>query len=163
MKSHIIATTACLALLLGCSSTSNPDPKGTNVEFTGNQGKEFVASLNPTKVSLQRKGEKKKLAANCELTSSKYTASFTTPATVNIPAYSQGAVNATLTCNYNGETYSQIYAPTNLSRKSRNNSAAAVGILLCPICGIGMALGNASKKADRTGDVFGFTELKLEI
>lgn len=68
-----------------------------------------------------------------------------------------------MSCSYEGETYSQAYAPSNLSRKARNDSAAAVGLLLCPICGIGMAIGNNANKNEREGDLMGFTKLVLEI
>jgi len=133
------------------------------VSFANEQSKAFVAGLQPAKVGLEREGESKKLAAQCSVQSSKYAASFVPPAVVNIPVYSQGWVPATLTCTYEGETYTKSFTPENLSRKARNESAAAVGILLCPICGIGMAIGNSANKNTKANDIYGFDEMIIKI
>jgi len=151
MKNTLLAVSASLALLAGCASTSGPDSDGVTVAFANEQSKAFVAGLQPVKVGLQREGESKKLAAQCNLKSSKYAAS------------SQGWVPATLTCTYEGQTYSKTFNPQNLSRKARNESAAAVGILLCPICGIGMAIGNSANKNTKANDIYGFDELTIKI
>lgn len=163
MYSKIISALSCVALLASCASVEGPDSNGVEIAFKNETGKQFVAGLQPTKVELKRGEEDRKLPAQCSLDSANYSATFTAPAVVNIPAYSQNAVAATLTCERDGETYSETFQPENLSRKSRNSSAAAVGILLCPICGIGMAIGNSSNNNKREGDIFGFSEMILEI
>ncbi|MFD1160213.1 hypothetical protein [Roseovarius aestuarii] len=163
MRSFVIAGVVGSLVLAACAPVSGPEADGVGVAFKGEAGKAFVAGLQPVPVSLKKQGEDEKLAADCVLDSSKYTATFKAPATVNVPAYSEGAVAAKLSCTYEDQTYSKNFAPVNLSKRSRNQSATAVGVLLCPICGIGMAAGNSRNKNQRDGDIYGFLKMDIEI
>ena len=146
--------------LIGCAPVKGIDEKGITAVFTNESAKSFVAGFQPAEVSVTRDGSD--LMASCELTSSKYAAKFTTPAIVNIPAYSQGAVNAVLTCTDEGETKSATFAPLNLSKKARTDSAVGVA-LLCPICGIGYAAANAPQSGQKSDDIYGFNKIELEF
>lgn len=159
MKNQFVAALAIGAMLSACAPVKGPEENGVSVAFKNDGAKEFVAGFQPVKVTIEQ-GTDKEIAGQCKLHSSKYSASFAAPATVNVPAYSQGAVNATLSCDVEGEMHQVAFKPVNLSKRARNNSSLAVGLLLCPICGIGMAAGGAGEK---TGDIFGFFEMKLKL
>lgn len=160
----------CSILLANCTPVSGPKDDATTVTFKSNKATEFVAGYQPVVVKITMKDSQDGLVADCKLDSSKYSASFTSPAKLNIPGYSKGAVNVELTCDYEGKKYAKTFAPVNLSQRARNNSAVAVGVLLCPICGVGMAVGNAAKKKkvdtqknETAGEIYGFTKLVLQI
>jgi hypothetical protein len=170
MYNKVFLTAIGLLFLTNCSPVSGAKDGATKVAFKSEEATGFVAGYQPVDIEVTKKNSEKSLLASCKLDSSKYSASFTTPAKVNIPGYSRGAVNVNVTCNYEGEEYSKSFAPVNLSKRARSNSAVAVGVLLCPICGVGMAVGNAAKKKkvdtkdnQTIGDIYGFTKLKLEI
>lgn len=156
----IAAGALALAVLAACEPVKGPDADGITASFANESAKSFVAGYQPAKVTVTQNG--KAVDANCKVTSSKYsTASFATPATVNLPAYSQGAVNATLTCTTEAETKSVAFKPKNLSQAARTGTTVGV-FILCPVCGLGVAAANAAQ-GEKSSDVFGFTELKMEF
>ena len=159
MKIRLIALMLAGLVVVGCSPVSSPQSGSPIARFKSESAKAFVAGFQPADVYLRKDGSNAKLSAQCTINSSKYNVSFQSPGKVNLPAYSEGAVNITLSCTHEGETYSKVFEPVNLSRRARSNSAIGVAIL-CPICGIGMAAGNPGEKV---GDIFGFFELGLEI
>ena len=91
--------------------------QGTGVAF----GTIRQDTNQPVEVTVTKSGDS--VPANCEIKSSKYTAKFSAPATVNIPAYSKGAVNATLSCTTEDVTKAATFKPVNLSKKARTGSA----------------------------------------
>lgn len=146
--------------LIGCSPVQGIDSNGVTTTFASESAKSFVAGFQPADVTVTRNGED--VAAACDLTYSNYSANFEAPATVNIPAYSQGAVNVVLTCISDGETKSATYAPQNLSQKARTDSAVGVA-LLCPICGVGYAAANAGQNGQKDDDIYGFRKIELKF
>lgn len=158
-KSMVVVVLA-LAGLAACEPVKGPDADGITASFASESAKAFVAGYQPVKVSVTRNDDE--VEANCKVTSSKYsTESFAVPATVNLPAYSEGAVNVTLTCATEEGTNSVAFKPKNLSQEARNASAVGV-FLLCPVCGVGVAAANAAQ-SDKPNDVYGFTILKMKL
>ncbi|MFY0618916.1 hypothetical protein [Shimia sp.] len=149
-----------LALALSaCATVKGPSDKGITASFKNEPSTSFVAGYQPVNVRVSQEG--KGLEATCTIDSAKYsTEPFKTPATVNLPAYSQGAANVTLSCTYDGETMAKAFAPENLSKKARAGSAIGVAIL-CPICGVGVAAANSGR--NKENDIYGFTKLEIEL
>ena len=89
---------AILAILaLGaCAPVAGPAANGVNATLKGESAQAFVAGYQPVKVTVTK--DERSIPASCNITSTKYSANFTAPATVNIPAYVKNAVDATLTC-----------------------------------------------------------------
>lgn len=77
-----------------------------------------------------------------------------------MPSFGRETGPAKLTCTYNDETRSETYKPVNLSQGSRRGAALAVGVILCPICGTAMAVGNSG---DKLGDAYGFDEMEMSF
>jgi hypothetical protein len=157
---HQIALILSCVAITACAPTKGADEKGTTVVFANEGAKAFVAGYQPVQITVRNNG--RNIRANCELKSSKFSANFTAPKVLNIPAYSQGAVNATLTCATADVTNSATFAPSNLSKKARASSAVGTA-LLCPICGIGVAIANSSKTKNAKNDIFGFDVMELEL
>lgn len=150
---------AIVGLASACTPVKGPADGAVSARYLNENSQNFVAGLNPANVKVVQ-GDRSQEAV-CKITSSKYeTPSFQAPAKVNLPAYSQGAVNATLTCTIGEETKAVAFEPKNLSADARAGSAIGTA-LLCPICGLGVAAANAASNKD--SDIYGFTELKLEI
>lgn len=147
-----------LVAVAACSPVKGPDEKGVTATFANENAQAFVAGYQPVEVSVTKNGNS--VPASCEITSPKYSAKFAAPATVNIPAYSKGAVNATLSCTAEDVTKAATFKPVNLSKKARTGSAVGVAVL-CPICGLGVAAANASKSKDN--EIFGFTKMELKL
>ena len=165
MKSRILAALSLGVVLSACAAVEGPEKNGVSIAFKNDGAKAFVAGFQPVEVKIEQSVDKD-VEGQCRLDSSKYSASFTAPATVNIPAYSQGAVNATLSCEVDGQTHAATFKPVNLSKRARNNSSLAVGILVCPICGLGMAVGDAIASEEtgvKDGDIYGFIKMDLKI
>lgn len=147
-----------LVAIAACSPVKGVDDKGVTATFANENAQAFVAGYQPVEVKVSKNGNS--VPANCEITSSKYSAKFAAPATVNLPAYSKGAVDATLSCTAEDVTKAVRYKPENLSKKARTGSAVGVAIL-CPICGLGVAAANASKSKEN--EIFGFTKMELKL
>ncbi|WP_412553230.1 hypothetical protein [Shimia sp. MIT1388] len=77
---------------------------------------------------------------------------------MNLPAYSKGAQNVTLSCTYEEQKKAVTVSPENLSAKACAGSAIGVA-LLCPICGVGVAAAGAAKNKDSY--ISGFVQLDL--
>ncbi len=147
-----------LVAVAACAPVKGADEKGVTATFANENATAFVAGYQPVEVKVTKNGDS--VPANCEIRSSKYAAKFAAPATVNLPAYSKGAVNATLSCTTEEETKAVTYKPENLSKKARTGSAVGVAVL-CPICGLGVAAANASKSKEN--EIFGFTKMELKL
>lgn len=150
-------------VLAGCAPVTSPDSKGQTAAFKNETAKAFVAGYSPVEVVVSRNNTDLTTPTACKIDSAKYKAQFTAPATVNLPAYSAGAVPAKLICELDGKQYASTFNPINLSKRSRNQSSIGVGILLCPICGLAMAASNSANGNERENDIYGFAELKLEL
>lgn len=171
-----------LALTASCAATPDPEaekakhlkPKeeALDVTFTDKKLAESVIGFRAARVTTvigegssggagsSTIGGEESVQANCKVQSDGYSAKFQTPAIVNMPSFGTSTKPAKLTCEYDGKSYSQTYEPSNLSADSRTGNALAVGIILCPICGVGMAAANSSPKS---GDAYGFSVLKLKV
>ena len=147
-----------LVAVAACAPVKGADEKGVTATFAGENAQAFVAGYQPVEVKVTKSGDS--VPANCEITSSKYSAKFAAPATVNLPAYSKGAVNATLSCTTEDLTKAATFKPVNLSKKARTGSAVGVAVL-CPICGLGVAAANASKSKEN--EIFGFNKMELKL
>ncbi len=170
MYNKIILAVVGSLFLTNCSPVKGAKEGATTVTFKSEEATGFVAGYQPVDIKVTKKGSEESLVADCKLDSTKYSASFQTPTKINVPGYSKGAVNVKLTCKYEDKEYAKTFAPVNLSKQARGKSAVAVGVLLCPICGVGMAVGQAAKKKkvdakdnQTVGDIYGFTKLHLEI
>ena len=152
------AVVLALFALSACAPVAGPDADGVNATFANENAQSFVAGFQPVKVSVTK--DDRSIPASCRITSTKYSAAFTAPATVNIPAYSKGAVDATLTCNSEEGEKAAKFKPVNLSKKARTGSAVGVAVL-CPICGLGVAAANAGKAKDN--EIYGFTRMELKL
>lgn len=157
MRHKMVLLASIFGLISGCAAVKEPDKKANTASFKGENGQAFVAGFQPANVSLIIGG--KKVDADCTIDSTKFVAMVHAPGKVNLPAYSHGAVNALLTCEYEGTKHSGTFEPINLSKQARSESSVAIGILLCPICGVGMAVGNKKK----SGDIFGFSKMELKV
>lgn len=162
MKSKMFSAAVVLSLtaLVACSPVQGVDKDGVTATFANESAQAFVAGMQPAKVTVTQNGNS--VPANCEITSTKYSAKFTSPETVNLPAYNKNAVSATLSCDYDGVSKSATFKPINLSKKARTGSAVGVAIL-CPICGIGVAAANASKTKKGENDIYGFDKMELKL
>jgi len=161
---------AC-SLLAACTqpTTTGKD----DVTFTKESGKNFIAGFMPVDV---RVGVEKTIAnpqyenveksksedskGVCKIREARYTATVTAPGKVSLPAYSQGALPIDVTCTFDGKTKQVRLQPENLSRLQRQSSNVGVAIL-CPICGLGAAIGTSAKGANREGDVYGFRKIEI--
>lgn len=141
-----------------CTPVKGPDSKGVTATFANEKAQAFVAGYQPAEVSVLKNG--KSIPAAGEITSPKYSAKFYAPATVNIPAYSKVAVNATLSCTTEDVTKAATFKPENLSKKARTGSAVGV-TLLCPICSLGVAAANASKSKEN--EIFGVSKMEPKL
>lgn len=151
-------TVLAILALTACTPVAGPDADGVSATFKDESAQAFVAGFQPVKVTVTK--DDKSIPANCQITSTKYSASFAAPATVNIPAYVQEPVEATLTCETEEGTKAARFKPVNLSKKARTGSAVGVAVL-CPICGVGVAAANAGKSKEN--EIYGFTKMELEI
>ena len=147
-----------LAAIAACAPVQGPDEKAVTSTFANQEAMAFVAGYQPVEVKVTKNG--RSVPASCEIKSPKYTASIDAPGTVNLPAYSKGAVNATLSCTSEDVTKAAVFKPENLSKKARTGSAVGVAIL-CPICGLGVAAANASKSKEN--EIYGFTKMELKL
>ena len=157
-------------VLTNCAPVKGAKEGAATVTFESETATGFVAGYQSVDITVMAKGSEESLVADCKLDSSKYSASFTTPTKVNVPGYSKDAVDVKLSCTYERKEYSKSFAPINLSKQACGRSAVVVGVLLCPICGVGMAVGNAAKKKkvdpqgnQIAGDIYGFVKLNLDI
>ena len=150
---------ACALAISACAPVKGPTDKGITASFKNEASKSFVAGYQPAATYVSD-GDKR-IDAICSVESDKFkTEPFETPTKVNLPAYSNGAVNVTLTCSYGEETVSKTFAPENLSAKARTGSAVGVAIL-CPICGVGVAAANSGRSKEN--DIYGFNKLEIKL
>ena len=143
-----------------------------NVEFTNKAVAESVVGFRAVSISTVLKkagaqgsgnsqgGAPDTANADCKLASNGYSASFETPAVVSMPSFGRTTSPAKLTCTYNDKAFNKTYKAANLSQSKRTGNALGVGVVLCPICGVVMAVGNSGEKE---GDAFGFEPMILEV
>lgn len=154
-----IAAMLAAVALSACAPVSGPAANGVNATMKNESAQVFLAGYQPVQVAVMKND--RSIPASCTITSTKYSAAFTAPATVNIPAYiNRSAVDATLTCNSEEGTKAVKYKPQNLSQKARTGSAVGVAVL-CPICGAGVAVANSARSKEN--DIYGFTKMELEL
>ncbi len=157
--SKLLIGVALSLSVAACSTVEGPSDKAISVSFKNQAGSSYLAGYNP--VPVRAAVGKKSVPAICQITSANFESpSFKSPAKVNLPAYSKGAQNVTLSCTYEEETKTVTVAPENLSAKARAGSAIGVA-LLCPICGVGVAAAGAAKNKD--SDIYGFVQLDLSF
>ena len=173
-KSNVTLLVAALAL--AACGTPDPEaqkerhlkPKGeaVNVEFNDAAVAEKVVGFRAAPVGLVDKGsdalssgsDAQSLPAECSIVSQGFSTRVTAPATVNMPSFGRDTPPATVTCQYNDETYSKTFKARNLSNGSRTGSSLVVGILLCPICGVAAGIAGSG---DKVGDAYGFDDLTI--
>ncbi|MFN3208798.1 MAG: hypothetical protein ACE369_07315 [Roseovarius sp.] len=180
-----IRAMVAIVTLAALSACGTPDPEAekekylrakkdaVNVEFNDRAIAHSVLGFRATPVTtvlglqerfagsaISQPGGPEVVKADCELQAEGYAAAFEAPATVNMPSFGRDTGPVKLTCTRNGKSYSQTYKRVNLSQGGRTGTALAVGILLCPICGTAVAVGNSG---DKVGDVYGFDSMELVV
>jgi len=186
MRKPIMAALCASLTLSACSATSDPEVEkkkflkasgeenAVNVKFTNRSATKSVLGFRAINVMLtsgdqQFQGSAISSAdaggpiegANCTIKGDGYSASFDTPAIVNMPSFGKETTSATITCTYDDDkTVTERVSPVNLSQKARTSGAVAVGLVLCTVCGVAMAAGGAG---DKTGDAFGFQDINLKV
>jgi len=164
--------------LAACSGGSDPEvqkekhlkAKGTaiNVEFNDKNQASAVIGFRATPVrtvitSSDQTGNGKNLknvSASCKLVGDGYAATVTTPASVNLPSFGKDMKPLVVSCTYKDKVFSETLPAVNLSKGSRDGAAVAVGVVLCPICGVATAVANGG---ERGSDVFGFGDIQLNV
>lgn len=170
MRSIITSVFLC-CILSACAqpnAASNQD-----VTFTKESGKNFIAGFMPVIVQIAaiediahhanddiEYNQKAEFTGDCKIREARYTASVKAPGKVSLPAYSKGALPIDVSCTFDGKTKQVRLEPENLSRLQRQSSNVGVAIL-CPICGIGAAIGTSAKGANREGDIYGFRKIAI--
>jgi hypothetical protein len=119
-----------------------------------------VQIVTETDNSTPFSGDDVKIAGVCKIREARYTASVTVPGKVSLPAYSKGALPIDVSCTFDGKTKQVRLEPENLSRVQRQSSNVGLAIL-CPVCGIGAAIGTSAKGANREGDIYRFRKIAL--
>jgi hypothetical protein len=165
-----IITSVFLCGILSACAQSNAASNETNdqdVTFTKESGKNFIAGFMPVDVQIVGEantsssaisGGVTKITGDCKIREARYTASVKAPGKVSLPAYSQGALPIDVSCTFDGKTKQVRLQPENLSRVQRQSSNVGFAIL-CPVCGIGAAIGTSAKGANREGDIYGFRKI----
>jgi len=165
-----ITTVLTCLILAGCEAPTN---SASSVSFTDDSGTQFLAAQVPVSVQLLGPGDpnstyteygngKEKVDGKCTIREDRYTVSLTVPGKVNIPAYSQGARPIAVSCTYDGREINKTLQPVNLSRKARQNTNVGLA-LLCPVCGLGSAMAGSGQGPNRSGDIYGFDRIVLDI
>ncbi|MEM8775351.1 MAG: hypothetical protein AAGF53_09970 [Pseudomonadota bacterium] len=169
-----------LVAAIGLAACGSPDPEAqkekhlkpnteaVSVEFNDKSAAEKIVGFRAVPVGLVDEGsdpfssgsEPENLAAECSIVSQGYSARVTAPATVNMPSFGRDTPPATVSCEYQGKTYSETFKARNLSKGSRTGSSLAVGILLCPICGVAAGIAGSG---DKVGDAYGFEDLTVSV
>lgn len=162
-KPTIVIGVVVAALLAACAPVATPDAPGQGVVFKSDASRSFVAGYAPVDVAITKNNTAVTTPVTCQIDSSKYATSVSAPATVSLPAYTQGAVPVRVVCTYEEKTYAATFEPVNLSKRARTESSIAVGVLLCPICGIAIAASNASNENERVNDLYGFEKFELKL
>ena len=166
MRSIITSVFLC-GLLSACAQPNGASNE--NVTFTKESGKNFIAGFMPVDVQIVKKDGKdtpfsddsdrvESFTGNCKIREARYTTSVSVPGKVSLPAYSQGALPIDVSCTFDGKTKQVRLQPENLSRLQRQSSNIGIA-LLCPVCGLGSAIGSSAKGANREGDVYGFRKI----
>ncbi len=146
---------------------TQPAADGTNVTFTNAAAKQGVIGFVPTRVETVEQGagitlnsQEQSFAAACELNGDGFSATFKSPATINLPSYGDIEKPITLECSNRDKTRKQTYKVVNLSQKKRTGNAIAVGVLLSPLAG-GIMAGTGAAPKDQ--DVYGYSNMKLSF
>jgi hypothetical protein len=171
MRSIITSVFLC-GILSACTQPTGTS--GQDVTFTKESGKNFIAGYMPVDVQIVNETDAnnhpaddvetsvtdEKFTGVCKIREARYTATVKVPGKVSLPAYSQGALPIDVSCTFNGKTKQVRLQPENLSRLQRQSSNVGVAIL-CPVCGLGAALGTSARGANREGDVYGFRKIAI--
>lgn len=181
MQPKVFLGGAALALLSACATESDPvvenrkfltpSEKAVNVVFTSKEQAEAVIGFRSTTViagtreadtsgSRTRNSTLDRVKADCKIVGDGYSATLVTPSFVNMPSFGPDTKPVKMTCTYDGNSKTQEYKAVNLSAGSRDSATLAVGIVLCPICGVAAAVANNDDKA---GDAYGFDLMELEF
>lgn len=170
MRSIITSIILC-GILSACAQPNGASNETNNqdVTFTSESGKNFIAGFMPVDVQIVGEANASssaiaagvsKITGDCKIREARYTASVKAPGKVSLPAYSKGALPIDVSCTFDGKTKQVRLQPENLSRLQRQSSNVGVAIL-CPICGIGAAIGTSAKGANREGDIYGFRKITI--
>ena len=182
MKIKTILGSCVVFYLAACGGTPDPEAekekflkasgKAVNVEFNNKKQAEAVLGFRATSVNAgpslkhaggsgsSQQGSSENVKAACKLKGDGYTAVFETPAMVNMPSFGRSMEPVEVTCTYKDKEFSETFEAINLSSSSRDGTAMAVGVVLCPICGVAVAVANGG---DKVGDVFGFDEINVNV
>ena len=175
MRSIITSVILC-GILSACAQPNGASNETNNqdVTFTSESGKNFIAGFMPVIVQIvdeedinshpaddiEAAVDGNKFTGDCKIREARYTASVKAPGKISLPAYSKGALPIDVSCTFDGKTKQVRLQPENLSRLQRQSSNVGVAIL-CPICGIGAAIGTSAKGANREGDIYGFRKITI--
>lgn len=166
MRSIITSVFLC-GLLSACAQPNGASDQ--DVTFTKESGKNFIAGFMPVDVQIVSEANASssaiaagvsKITGDCKIRETRYTASVKAPGKVSLPAYSKGALPIDVSCTFDGKTKQIRLQPENLSRVQRQSSNVGLAIL-CPVCGIGAAIGTSAKGANREGDIYGFRKIAI--
>ncbi|MEO1137983.1 MAG: hypothetical protein AAFW87_00870 [Pseudomonadota bacterium] len=169
-----------LCAIIALAACGSPDPEAqkekhlrakkdaVNVEFNDAKMAEKIVGFRAAPVSTVRgagadfsSGQRaKNVGADCKIASKGYAAEFRTPTTVNLPSFGRETPPITMTCAYNDKTFTETFKAENLSKSSRTGGAFAVGVLLCPVCGVAAGVAGSG---DKLGDAYGFAELEMSL
>ncbi len=105
-------------------------------------------------------GTTKRLSLSCKLTGSGFSAEFETPAVLNLPSLGKNSKSVKVDCSYKDKMISETYKAVNLSKTSRDGAVLAVGIVVCPICGVVGALANGG---EQDSDVYGYDRMEIAV
>jgi hypothetical protein len=166
MRSIITSVFLC-GFLSACAQPNGASDQ--DVTFTKESGKNFIAGFMPVDVQIVGEANTSssaiaagvtKITGDCKIREARYTASVKAPGKVSLPAYSKGALPIDVSCTFDGKTKQIRLQPENLSRVQRQSSNVGLAIL-CPVCGIGAAIGTSAKGANREGDIYGFRKIAI--
>ena len=163
--------TVALALMLaisGCTNLQEITSPPVDVQFASNAAQQEVAGYWSTEVRTmvgQAPYSEELVGASCELTGTGFSASFTTPALVNLPHWAQTsrAVNVTCTlANVSGSKNVTAYNKTVSDINDRANSTAREGGLIGAIVG-GIIAGSAARNRDQSKDTWAYRTISVDM
>ncbi len=171
----IALTCATIAVVGGC--TSGPPPTPVDVNFTTSQARENVATYDTVEVRTQQAqtrggGRNEVIGVPCTMRGSGYTASFQTPAVVNVPTYGYSSRALQVSCAYAGRSQSATRTPINLTeqqiresqRRATDSIEDAEGAeAIAGAVGAVIVAATAANRRNRESDVFGYDDITLRF
>lgn len=175
-KVKVLGAFATLALVAACGapqgSSSQAVANKVDVAFTSEAARSGLLGFQPTEVRIKKLdpsgttiNDVDEINANCALTGQGYAATFTTPATVNVPNYGRRSKPIALACDYGDKNLERTYKIVNFSenqRKAKSSNVVTGLILLNP----GLIVGGAAAKvktAEDGSDIYGYNDISITV